>query len=352
MAAYPQYAEENRDGYIQQDAEECWGHLIHVFRDIVPGYNEDGVIDDKTHFISQFMTGVLKNERECLEDPEEQHEYDETVFNEISINIGHGSHTYMISDMKSTFTNTISKISPSLNRSAQYKQTSKFLRLPEYLAINFVRFEWKQTEKLRAKILKRVEFPFNLDLYALSAPELQEKISKARDVIIKHDMEFERVEHLSKIRKYEDDEHNKFTHNSESIDHADGTSSPSSSLKSQDKFDENMTLKDRIKIRHTHRRKALKNIGAPDELINDIGANHSGLYELTAVLTHAGRSADSGHYVAWTKYGSRWYKVDDRNVSVVTKEQIQKLSGGGDWHSAYICIYKSRDLPLTETSTS
>jgi len=29
--------------------------------------------------------------------------------------------------------------------------------------------------------------------------------------------------------------------------------------------------------------------------------NETGLYELYAVLTHKGRDADSGHYVAWTK---------------------------------------------------
>jgi uncharacterized UBP type Zn finger protein len=31
--------------------------------------------------------------------------------------------------------------------------------------------------------------------------------------------------------------------------------------------------------------------------------NKSGLYELIAVLSHRGRSADSGHYVAWIKEG-------------------------------------------------
>lgn len=30
----------------------------------------------------------------------------------------------------------------------------------------------------------------------------------------------------------------------------------------------------------------------------------TGLYDLVAVLTHKGRSADSGHYVAWVKQES------------------------------------------------
>lgn len=31
----------------------------------------------------------------------------------------------------------------------------------------------------------------------------------------------------------------------------------------------------------------------------DEGSNKSGLYELSAIVTHKGASADSGHYIAW-----------------------------------------------------
>ena len=33
----------------------------------------------------------------------------------------------------------------------------------------------------------------------------------------------------------------------------------------------------------------------------DVGSNNSGYYELTAVLTHQGRSSSSGHYLAWIR---------------------------------------------------
>lgn len=33
----------------------------------------------------------------------------------------------------------------------------------------------------------------------------------------------------------------------------------------------------------------------------DVGSNNSGYYELAAVLTHKGRSSDSGHYVGWVR---------------------------------------------------
>jgi len=32
-----------------------------------------------------------------------------------------------------------------------------------------------------------------------------------------------------------------------------------------------------------------------------VGCNATGFYELAAVLTHIGRSSDSGHYMAWVR---------------------------------------------------
>ena len=63
-------------------------------------------------------------------------------------------------------------------------------------------------------------------------------------------------------------------------------------------------------------------------------------YELIAVITHKGRSADGGHYVAWVKMNDTWLKFDDDKVSPTTEEEIKKLSGGGDFHTAYDLIYK------------
>ncbi len=67
-------------------------------------------------------------------------------------------------------------------------------------------------------------------------------------------------------------------------------------------------------------------------------------YELCAVLTHKGRAADSGHYVAWVKdEGTRWHKFDDDVVTVQTEEDVKKLSGGGDWHMSYMCVYRAKN---------
>jgi ubiquitin carboxyl-terminal hydrolase 14 len=74
--------------------------------------------------------------------------------------------------------------------------------------------------------------------------------------------------------------------------------------------------------------------------------NDSGKYELIAVLTHKGRSADSGHYIGWVKQedgiylfvfsdsylfhaSDKWLKYDDEKVSMVNNEEIIKLNGKG-----------------------
>lgn len=37
------------------------------------------------------------------------------------------------------------------------------------------------------------------------------------------------------------------------------------------------------------------------DVVTDVGSNNSGFYELSAVLTHQGRSSNSGHYVGWAR---------------------------------------------------
>ncbi|VEN44818.1 unnamed protein product [Callosobruchus maculatus] len=86
---------------------------------------------------------------------------------------------------------------------------------------------------------------------------------------------------------------------------------------------------------------------APYWFENDLGSNNSGYYTLQAVLTHKGRSSSSGHYVGWVRQsGDNWIKCDDDNVCPVTTEEILKLSGGGDWHCAYVLLYGPRLLEL------
>jgi ubiquitin carboxyl-terminal hydrolase 14 len=67
----------------------------------------------------------------------------------------------------------------------------------------------------------------------------------------------------------------------------------------------------------------------------------TGNYELVAVVTHKGRSADGGHYVGWVHHeGDTWLCFDDDIVTTAKSDDILQLRGGGDWHTAYLCIYR------------
>jgi len=93
-------------------------------------------------------------------------------------------------------------------------------------------------------------------------------------------------------------------------------------------------------------------------LKEDIGANVTGVYELCAIVTHKGASADGGHYIAWVRKDEllppdapesdsleeEWYKFDDDKVSVVTQDKITSLDGGGEDSTAYILLYRSKRL--------
>ena len=91
----------------------------------------------------------------------------------------------------------------------------------------------------------------------------------------------------------------------------------------------------------------------PSSFPDDPYSNNSGYYDLVSVLTHKGRSNDSGHYVSWRKLNEKqWLKFDDEKVALKTADDILKLSGGGDLDCAYILIYAPRPLPIIPIPTT
>lgn len=56
--------------------------------------------------------------------------------------------------------------------------------------------------------------------------------------------------------------------------------------------------------------------------------------------------------MAWVKHSNDvWLMCDDDKVHTVTTEDVLKLSGGGDWHIAYVLLYGPRLLELPEGKT-
>jgi hypothetical protein len=57
--------------------------------------------------------------------------------------------------------------------------------------------------------------------------------------------------------------------------------------------------------------------------------------------------------MGWVRQkGDDWLVFDDADVSECKTEDILKLSGGGDWHMAYLCFYRcTHTHGLTEISS-
>ena len=72
-------------------------------------------------------------------------------------------------------------------------------------------------------------------------------------------------------------------------------------------------------------------------------ADFTGCYELHSVVTHKGRSADSGHYMGYVRQGdsNQWWCFNDEKVLPdLTTADVLLLCGGGDRDIAYLTFYK------------
>ena len=61
---------------------------------------------------------------------------------------------------------------------------------------------------------------------------------------------------------------------------------------------------------------------------------HESIFQ--AILTHKGRSSNSGHYVGWVKHkADTWIECNDDDVRPVHVDDVMKLSGGGEQDESF-----------------
>jgi ubiquitin carboxyl-terminal hydrolase 14 len=283
--AFPQFAEKAQqsevmgDVYAQQDADEFLTKLL-------------GTVGQKLQVENKSLTERLfAGEYEVtLKNTEAQEEptVDTEKFEKLSCHISQQTNNLNYG-LEQSLQETIEKNSPSLNRNALYMKQSKIKKLPPYLIVNFVRFEWKKLEKVKAKILKDVKFPTVLDVYDYCTEDYKKELSVVRD----------------RLRKIKEEQ--------------------IMSKKKGDDIGEKEAKKQKVEE-------------APKPSL--LEGEQTGWYELISVITHKGRTSNGGHYIGWVRdEKKRWIKYDDDNVSEVTEEDVKKLSGGGDWHTGYILMY-------------
>ncbi|XP_064111774.1 ubiquitin carboxyl-terminal hydrolase 14-like [Macrobrachium nipponense] len=299
---FPRFAEQGEQGmFMQQDASECWTELMRLLMQEVPAKESDKTAANfRSSLLDQYFTGEFSCEWKCVESEEEEVTKTTDNFQQLLCHISQDVkylHTGLVARMQEQIT----KKSATLDRDAVYTKKSKISRLPAYLSVEMVRFFYKEKEAVNAKILKDVKFPMVLDVFELCTEDLQKRLLPNREKY--KDMEEREIEEERAMKR----------------------GKPGAVISKP------------------------KTRSLPFSFEDDLGSNNSGFYQLQAVLTHQGRSSSSGHYVSWIRWkGKEWLKCDDDEVTPVTEEEILKLSGGGDWHCAYILLYGPRILEVVE----
>lgn len=236
---YPQFNQRGEEGgFAQQDAEECYSLLLASIQQVLkqaPGVQEP---------VASLLTGEWTSTLTCDEDPELSPTVTVDSFTKLDCHISQATN-HLLSGLTEALTTNLEMNHPTLGRPVKYTKKSQITALPPYLTVHFIRFFWKKVEKVKAKILKRVSFPIQLDVYPLCTPAYQEAV-------------------LRPVRERM------------AIATATATTADASTAVPQ-----------------------------PDSAKEGTEPNAfpepSGYYELVGVLTHAGRSADGGHYVGWVR---------------------------------------------------
>ncbi|KAJ0411477.1 hypothetical protein ATCC90586_008526 [Pythium insidiosum] len=317
--AFPQFAQQSpRGGFMQQDSEEflatLWSTLGRTMVGPVPGIQSLGPANNAVDALFGLeMSEKLECAESDMEAPVIKTEKALKLVCNITIETNH-----VTEGIKIGLEGAIEKHSDVLGRNAQWKKTLRINRLPKYLCVQFMRFYWKATPESRdhagvkCKMLRPISFPQILDLYEFCSDELKSTMKIARD---------KNAEKI--LNEFKDAKKNQ----------------PGGDEEMKDDEADGLSAEERAALEAA---KAMS-MGAKSPGIG-LPADFQGNYELYAILTHKGRSADSGHYMAWVRdKGDDWFCYDDDDVSPCKTEDIQKLKGGGDWHMAYLAFYRAKN---------
>lgn len=381
---FPQFAEKSKSGhgYAQQDAEEAWSQIVQQLNQKLRVKSSED--SPEVSFVDKYMTGEFTSVMEC--DEEEARNAGEkaitTKDNSTKLKCHIESSTNHLRDgILASLTEKLEKNSEVLGRNAVYTKTSKISRAPKYLTVQFVRFFWKRETQKKAKIMRKVTFPQELDIVEFCSDDLKKALIPVRDKVREIRKDEEDIERARKRQKR--------THDQAMADVAGGAGLPSEKEKkdAEKKAAETAERKGEKKpepsadgdtvMGETYKtdaeveaerdaallaaKKELNALINP-ELRDDDGANQSGLYELRGVVTHQGASADSGHYTSYVKKTApvdpktgkkgeedgKWWWFNDDKVTEVEADKIQTLAGGGESHSALILLYKAIPLPAAD----
>jgi len=340
-AMYPQFAERSSQtgGLMQHDADEfLTSTLSSVGRDV----------SEKIFGITFEETLQLKDTNGGANESGEKPQISENKVSKLMCNIqggvaGANKVDYLHQGIALGLEGDKEKNSPSLGRNAVYKSTLRIKDLPNIICVQYVRFFWKKTPNSRdhtgvkCKSLRKVKFDLTLDVTKFCTDEIAKVLRKRR-------LENDKNRDEKKKAKTVDDE------DEEEDDDLKAALQMSMEV-------EGMEVEKTTKVEEALTHKGLERVPK----------HFTGNYELISVITHKGRSSDSGHYINYSKnrtgeYGAKgkiekveggktkgkskassetWLKYDDDEVSLVDGDHIKTLCGGGDREMVYLAFYRA-----------
>ena len=408
QTAFPQFAEKSKTGhgYAQQDAEEAWTQIMSQLRQKLKikdtsaisssSSSESTRASEEISFIDKYLAGrfsstLICDELEAREAGEEPIESSD-VFLKLDCHIEKETNHLRDGILKG-LEEKIEKSSPTLGRDAIYTKTSRISRLPKYLTVHFVRFFWKKDIRKKAKIMKKVTYPAELDVVEYCTETLRKQLVPVRDKVREVRKDEQDVIRARKRQKLAHKQEEDRAADAANAAKANGPANEKKLVKdkaAQNSGDDALMADAVYKTDAEFEAEQAASILAAkkelfalihSELAADEGSNKSGLYELRGVVTHQGASADSGHYTSYVKKqgtldkttgkrkeeDGKWWWFNDDKVSEVEAEKIENLSGGGmlgkpnapipiillmdcvgESHSALILLYRATDLPTAE----
>ncbi|KAM4111657.1 hypothetical protein ACJW30_05G082700 [Castanea mollissima] len=247
---YPQFGQLHNGVFMQQDAEECWTQLLYTLSQSL-----SSTVSSENPDTMKALFGIeLVSRVHCQESGEESSET-ESVYSlkcHISQEVNH-----LHEGLKHALKSELEKASPSLGRNAIYLKESRINGLPRYLSVQFVRFFWKRESNQKVKILRKVDYPLELDIYDLCSDDLRKKLEAPRKIL--------RDEEGKKLGLKASEKSSGSKDNDVKMSDAEGSSN----------------------------RSGEPSIATSEEGVpSDSGTQMTGIYDFVAVLTHKGRSAD------------------------------------------------------------
>eukprot|EP00494_Astrolonche_serrata_P026686 UN26949 len=174
--AFPRFASRSQKtgGFEQQDADEFLVELLNVLK-------RDKVKLTGGKSLDELFSGEFQVTESCKEAEEEKAKITTEKFVKLTCFIDK-SISHLKFGLEKGLVTEQEKRSPTLNRNAIYQKQLQITKLPEFLNIQLSRFSWKQTADggVNCKILRKVIYPFNLDVVDLCEPELKGSISRYR----------------------------------------------------------------------------------------------------------------------------------------------------------------------------